>query len=74
LQGLGASVLLDDTENFVGEKSWTIELELVKSDLESVCPETVSCADILAVVANDSVLLVCCIFATLHVKRISYYL
>ncbi|KAH8496443.1 hypothetical protein H0E87_019274 [Populus deltoides] len=55
--GLGASVLLDDTENFVGEKSWTIELELVKSDLESVCPETVSCADILAVVANDSVLL-----------------
>jgi peroxidase len=74
LQGLGASVLLDDTENFVGEKSWTIELELVKSDLESVCPETVSCANILAVVATDSVLLVCCIFATLHVKRISYYL
>jgi peroxidase len=71
LQGLGASVLLDDTENFVGEKSWTIELELVKSDLESVCPETVSCANILAVVATDSVLLVCCIFATLHVKRIS---
>ncbi|KAL9389275.1 hypothetical protein Peur_017880 [Populus x canadensis] len=58
LQRLGASVLLDDTENFVGEKSWTIELELVKSDLESVCPETVSCANILAVVATDSVLLV----------------
>jgi peroxidase len=83
LQGCDASVLLDDTENFVGEKTAPPNLnslrgfeviDAIKSDLESVCPETVSCANILAVVATDSVLLVCCIFATLHVKRISYYL
>ncbi|KAF5953529.1 hypothetical protein HYC85_006385 [Camellia sinensis] len=68
-QGCGASVLLDDTPSFVGEKTASPNLNSlrgfevidgIKSDLESICPpKTVSCADILATVARDSVTLVC---------------
>ncbi|KAM7280425.1 hypothetical protein ACFE04_007559 [Oxalis oulophora] len=64
--GCDASVLLDDTANFIGEKTAPPNLnslrgleliDAIKSDLESTCPETVSCADILAIAARDSVLL-----------------
>ena len=67
-QGCDASVLLDDTQDFVGEKSAAPNLnslrgfeviDAIKSELELVCPDTVSCADILATVARDSFLLVC---------------
>lgn len=67
LQGCDASVLLDDTESFVGEKTAAPNLnslrgfeiiDAIKAELESVCPQTVSCADILAIAARDSVLLV----------------
>ncbi|XP_038709246.1 peroxidase 40 [Tripterygium wilfordii] len=66
VNGCDASVLLDDSGNFVGEKTAPPNLnslrgfeviDAIKSDMESVCPETVSCADILAVVARDSVVL-----------------
>lgn len=88
LQGCDASVLLDDTGSFVGEKTAPPNLnslrgfeviDAIKSELESVCPQTVSCADILAIVARDSVLLVCIILATymsllpLHLKFIQEF-
>lgn len=59
--------MLDDTSNFVGEKTAAPNvnslrgfevIDSIKSELESYCPGVVSCADILAVAARDSVLMV----------------
>ncbi|CAA3016613.1 peroxidase 40 [Olea europaea var. sylvestris] len=66
VNGCDASVLLDDTANFVGEKTAAPNLnslrgfeviDAIKADLEYACPQIVSCADILAVAARDSVVL-----------------
>ncbi|KAI3894489.1 hypothetical protein MKX03_013820 [Papaver bracteatum] len=66
VNGCDASVLLDDSNTFVGEKTAVPNLnslrgfdvvDAIKCELESVCPETVSCADILATAARDSVVL-----------------
>ena len=57
-------MLLDDTASFTGEKGAGPNagslrgfdvIDNIKTLLELLCPQTVSCADILAVAARDSV-------------------
>ena len=66
VQGCDASVLLDDdaAAGFTGEKGAGPNagslrgfdvIDNIKTLLELLCPQTVSCADILAVAARDSV-------------------
>ncbi|GJM88176.1 hypothetical protein PR202_ga04205 [Eleusine coracana subsp. coracana] len=66
VQGCDASLLLDDTSSFQGEKMATPNngsvrgfevIDAVKSAVEKVCPGVVSCADILAIAARDSVVI-----------------
>lgn len=63
LQGCDASILLDSTETSVAERDqdWNLsvdgfdEIDEIKSEVEKECPGIVSCADILALAARDSV-------------------
>ncbi|KAJ8442652.1 hypothetical protein Cgig2_003696 [Carnegiea gigantea] len=66
VNGCDASVLLDDTSNFTGEKSAVPNnnslrgfdvIDQIKTAVENACPRVVSCADILAIAARDSVVL-----------------
>lgn len=64
VNGCDGSVLLDDTSSFTGEKTANPNrnsargfdvIDNIKSAVEKVCPGVVSCADVLAIAARDSV-------------------
>lgn len=68
LQGCDGSVLLDNSFTIESEKDSSPNknslrgfevIDRMKSELECVCPGTVSCADILTIAAEESVYLVC---------------
>lgn len=63
-KGCDASVLLDDTPYFTGEKNALPNhnslrgfevIDDIKEHLERICPSTVSCADILALAAREAI-------------------
>jgi peroxidase len=67
LQGCDASILLNDSATIESEKEAPANnnsvrgfgvVDDIKAALESACPDTVSCADILAIAAEESVSLV----------------
>lgn len=67
--------MLDDTANFTGEKTAIPNLnsvrgfeviDTIKSQVENVCAGVVSCADILAVAARDSVVAVSILLPAFH--------
>ncbi|KAK8631248.1 hypothetical protein V6N13_080003 [Hibiscus sabdariffa] len=64
VNGCDGSLLLDDTSSFTGEKNANPNrnsargfdvVDNIKSAVENACPGVVSCADILAIAARDSV-------------------
>jgi len=68
-------VLLNDTSSFTGEQTAFPNvnslrgfgvIDNIKSQLESLCPGVVSCADILAVAARDSVVAVSSIYIYIY--------
>lgn len=66
VNGCDGSILLDDTSSFTGEKTALPNngsvrgfevIDQIKSAVEKACPGVVSCADVLAITARDSVVI-----------------
>ncbi|XP_049393838.1 peroxidase P7-like [Solanum stenotomum] len=66
VNGCDASILLDDTSTFTGEKNANPNrnsargyevIDTIKAQVESACPNVVSCADILALAARQGTVL-----------------
>ncbi|WJX31232.1 peroxidase [Trifolium repens] len=66
VDGCDGSILLDDTSSFRGEKTAAPNnnsvrgyevIDAIKSKVEAICPGLVSCADIVAITARDSVVI-----------------
>lgn len=66
-QGCDASILLDDSPTIASEKNSRPNknsirgfevIDEIKGKLEEACPQTVSCADVLALAARGSTVLV----------------
>lgn len=66
-QGCDGSILLDDTPTFTGEKNAGANvnsvrgyevIDAIKTQVETACKATVSCADIIALASRDAVNLV----------------
>ncbi|PWA81822.1 peroxidase 4 [Artemisia annua] len=55
VNGCDGSVLLDDTPSFTGEKTAGPNANSARSKVVEVCPGVVSCADVLAITARQSV-------------------
>ncbi|CAI0549100.1 unnamed protein product [Linum tenue] len=82
VNGCDGSILLDDTSNFTGEKTAGPNfnsvrgydvVDKIKTELDKICRRSiVSCADILAVAARDSVSIVS-IYPLSHVLTIPIY-
>ncbi|KAI7991294.1 Peroxidase 4 [Camellia lanceoleosa] len=67
VKGCHGLILLDDTSSFIGEKTAFPNvnsvrgfdvIDNIKTTVEFACPGVVSCVDILAIVARDSVVIV----------------